>query len=234
MADMRPPTVALDQAHLERHRIIAHRKDNPNTAAVDLLRTKLLQRMGTSGYRTLGIVGASPAVGKTVLAVNLAISIARLPETSTLLVDLDLRSPSVNDYLGLRSERTVGDYLQGRCAFGEVLTYPDIPRCVVAGENGAVPNSAELLASRRTEKFVAEVKHRYPDRIVLFDLPPLLCGDDAIAVLPNIDCVLLVFASGVSSRSDMEESMRLVRGAKLLGTVINKAPVDPEDLGYGY
>jgi capsular exopolysaccharide synthesis family protein len=220
--------VQLDAECLERHRIVAHNKNSLHGRAFDILRTRVLHKMSDNGWRTLGVVSAEPAAGKTVVAINLAMSIAQLPEQTVLLVDFDLRAPSVLKYLGVQHSPSLNDLLQGNCEFQDMLLYPQMPGLVVAAPHQSVPNSAELLASSVTARFVDEARNRYPDRTVIIDLPPLFNGDDAIAVLPQIDCVLVVVANGVSSRTDIKEILRLLPGSELVGTVLNKAQNDRE------
>ena len=232
---MREPVLQLDHDVLERHRIVALRNDQSSRGPIDLLRIKLLHTMVANNWRTLGIVSPTPGAGKTVLAINLAMSVARLPEMSSLLLDLDLRSPSVFKYLGIQHEPSMTEFLQGNSRFEDVLTYPQIPRFVVAGTTHPVPNSAEILASNSTEQFIDSLKERYSDRFVIFDLPPLLAGDDAIAVLPKLDCALMVIADGMSTRTEVQESLRqLPAGTRLLGTVFNKAASSADSVNYGY
>jgi protein-tyrosine kinase len=226
------PTVMLDPDHLERNRIVAHDSNNLNAVAFDLLRTRVLHKMADNGWRTIGVISAEPEAGKSVVAINLAMSIARLPERTSLLVDLDLRRPSVMKYLGLKHNRSLKDMLQETCDFRDVLVYPQMTGFMVAGSDGFLPNSAEILASSVTERFIEDVKNRYQDRIVIFDLPPLFNSDDAIAVLPKIDCVLLVVANGMSCLKDIEECLRHLPAANLVGTVLNKAQNEREAYTY--
>jgi len=234
MEEMRSPTSHLDREHLERHRIIAHSRENPNSAAFHLLRTTLLQKMRAIDACAIGIVAPSQSVGKTMLAINLAMSIARLPESTALLVDMDLRSPKVTKYLGLEEGQGMTDFLQGRCDFESTLLYPELPRFVVAPAGSPVLNSSELLASRLAVDLIEDAKTRYSNRVVIFDLPPLLYGDDTIAILPKMDGVLLALAHGVTSKDDIVVSMRHLANSTLLGTVLNKAPIDIEGATYGF
>jgi Mrp family chromosome partitioning ATPase len=234
ISQVRAPSVQLDPKHLERHRIIAHSRDNPNSAAFHLLRTTLLQKMEAAGARAIGIVAPSPAVGKTVLAINLAMCIARLPESTALLVDMDLRSPKVTKYLGLDEGMGMTDFLQGQCDFESLMIYPQLSRFVVAPAGKPVLNSSELLASKKAVDFIKEAKTRYLDRVVIFDLPPLLYGDDTLAILPKLDGVLLALAHGVTTKEEIEVSKRHLESSNVLGTVLNKAPIGIEGATYGF
>lgn len=226
--------INLDQAHLERNRIVAHNKNNLNSNIFDLLRTQVLNKMSQNGWRTLAIVSATPEAGKSVVAINLAISIAQHAEKSALLVDFDLRRPSVAKYLGLDLDLSLSDMLEGKCEMQDILISPGIPRFVVMAAHRPLVNSSEMLASSRVRRLITEIRERYAERMVVFDLPPLLNADDAMAVLPQIDCALMVVASGSSSEREIEESLRHLPSTNLLGTVFNKAESDAERYAYNY
>jgi protein-tyrosine kinase len=215
--------IALDPKHLEERRIVTHNKNNLHSNTFDLLRTLVLNKMAENGWRTLAVVSPTSGAGKSVVAINLAISIARHAEKSALLVDFDLRRPSVANYLGLDLEISLTDMLEGKCELSDILVNPGIPRLVVMATHRPLANSAEILVSSRVQRLIKEIRERYEERIVIFDLPPLLNADDAIAVLPQIDCVLMVVANGMSSERDIEDALRRLTATNLLGTVFNKA-----------
>ncbi|MFZ4536436.1 CpsD/CapB family tyrosine-protein kinase [Propionivibrio sp.] len=227
--------VELDPAHLEKHRVVmAYNKGDPVASSFDLLRTQVLRRMKENKWRTLAITSPTPGAGKTVVAINLAISIAQHTETSALLVDFDLRRPKVGTYLGITSGKSLNELLTNEASLPEVLVNPGIPRLLVLPTHRPVLKSSEQLTSRRVIELVAELRSRYDSRVVIFDLPPILSADDAIAILPQIDCYLLVVADGWDNKLDIEESMNLMQRANLLGTVLNKADVPINPYGYPY
>jgi protein-tyrosine kinase len=168
------------------------------------------------------------------VAINLAISIAQHAEKSALLVDFDLRHPSVANYLGLDLEISLTDMLEGKCELSDILVNPGIPRLVVMAAHRPLANSAEILASSRVQRLIKEIRERYEERIVIFDLPPLLNADDAMAVLPQIDCVLMVVANGMSSNREIEDSLRQLPATNLLGTVLNKVQGGSQSYDYYY
>lgn len=225
--------VPLDHQHLERHRIVAYDKNNPNGWMFDVLRTKVLQIMAEKGWRTLAITSPSPEAGKTVLSINLAMSIAHQTQRTAMLVDFDLRRPKVKTYLGLDRDISLNDVLAGEAELPQAMVNPEIPRLVVVPTNRPVAKSSEVLSSRKVANMITELRERYKERIVIFDLPPVLAADDAIAVLPQIDCVLMVVGNGMSTKRDIEESMRHLQGCNLLGVVMNKAEL-PSKTAYYY
>ena len=219
--------VELDPAHLENHRIVAFNKNHPSNWAFDVLRTQVLQKMDQKGWRTLAITSPMLESGKSVVAINLASSIAHQTQRTAMLVDFDLRRPSVARYLGLPLHTSLNEVFDGSAQVPDALVNPGLPRLVVLPTQRPVPKSSELLSSRKVGDIITELRDRYQERIVIFDLPPVLAADDVIAVLPRIDCVLMVVGSGMSSQKELEEAMRHLGAANLLGVVLNKdeAPV---------
>lgn len=219
--------VKLNEEHLEKNRVVAFDKNDPRSMSFDLLRTHVLQKMEENGWRTLAITSPTPESGKSVVAINLAMSIAQHTNKTALLVDFDLRRPKVGTYLGIAMEKSMNDLLEGTAELPDVLVNPDIPRLVVLPTNRPVRKSSETLSSKRTEDLIKDLHERYESRIVIFDLPPVLVADDAIVLLPHIDAVLMVVANGMSTKQEIEDSLRHIPPAKLIGTVLNKAESEP-------
>jgi protein-tyrosine kinase len=215
--------VELHARQLEKNRIFAIHRNDPTSVTFDLLRTQVLQKMEENNWRTLAITSPTPTVGKTVIAINLAISIAQQTNKTAMLVDFDLRQPSIGTYLGIPMTKSLNDLLEGSAKLSEVLVNPDIPRLVVLPTRDAVSNPSETLSSIKIAALVKEIRNRYESRIIIFDLPSLLRSDDSIAILPKIDCILLVVANGMSSKREIEDSLRLLSKSNLIGTVFNKA-----------
>lgn len=224
--------VELNPAHLEHHRIVAYNKNSTMAWVFDLLRTQVLQKMEEHGWRTLAITSPTPEAGKTVVAINLAMSIAQHTTKTAMLVDFDLRRPKVGDYLGLPMEKSLNDYFDGKAELQDVLVNPSLPRFVVVPTKDHVQHSAELLSSPKVDGLIKDLRERYESRIVIFDLPPILNADDAIAVLPKIDCVLMVVGNGMSTEQEIEDSLRHLPEANLIGTVLNKAEADTRSYYY--
>lgn len=224
--------VKLSSAHLEKHRIVAFNKSNPLSVSFDMLRTQVLGKMEENGWRTLAVVSPVPECGKTVVAINLAMSIAHHSNKTAVLADFDLRRPKIGSSLGLPAGKSLNDFLGGTAALEEVLVNPGLPKLVVLPTSKPVAKSAETLSSGRVENLIQDLRNRYPERIVIFELPPLLSADDALAVLPKMDCVLMVVGNGMVSKAELEESLRHLNAVNLLGTVLNKAEIPPSNYYY--
>jgi protein-tyrosine kinase len=215
--------VKLRADHLEKNRIFSFNKKDPTSVTFDVLRTQILQKMDENGWRTLAITSPTPGVGKTVVAINLAMSIAQQTNRSAMLVDFDLRHPRIGIYLGIPMESSLNDLLDEDVELSDILVNPDIPRLVVLPTMNAVNNPAETLSSKKIADLIKDLREHYESRIIIFDLPSLLHSDDAISVIPQIDCILMVIANGMSSKREIEDSLRHLSKANLIGTVFNKA-----------
>jgi Mrp family chromosome partitioning ATPase len=187
--------------------------------------------MEEHAWKSLGVLSPGPDDGKTTTAINLALCLANDRRHTVLLVDTDLRNPSIAAAFGLKPEFGFDDVLRGDATIEQCLYHPQgHDRIVLLPARGPVANSSELLAGPVGRAAVVELRSRYVDRLLLFDLPPLLAADDAVAFLPLIDCGLLVIAERITRREDLLRSMELVRTTPIVGTVLNKA----SDVTSGY
>jgi len=209
---------------LESKRIVNPSGSDPAAAAFRMLRTQVLQRMDANGWRTLAVMSAGRNDGKTTTAINLAISLANDHHHTVLLVDCDLKQPTVGANLGIEAEYGLDDILRGEAEVEQCLYHPEgYDRLVVLPARGTLANSSEALAGPRGRALIADIRNRYPERIMLFDLPPVLGADDALAFLPSLDCGLIVVAERGTRRDDLLRCMELLRKTPILGTVLNKA-----------
>lgn len=211
----------LDPRHLKAMHVIYGDADRAGLTAYKMLRTQVLQRMTARGWNALAVTSPRPGDGKTLTTINLALSLARELTQTVLLVDMDLRNPCVHRYFGLNPEKGIGDYLKGKAPMSDVLVNPDIERLVLMPGRSAIENSSEILSSPAMGGLVHELKTRYPSRMVLFDLPPVLAADDALAFAPYVDAFLLVLRDGKNTREDLEHTMEIMKDAPIIGTVLN-------------
>jgi protein-tyrosine kinase len=213
-------------ATLEQNRVLNPTAQGPANAAFRMLRTQVLQRMNAHGWRSLAVFGATPSDGKTTTAINLAVSLASDHSHSVLLVDFDFRRPSLAARLGLAPEFGGDDALTGAAALEDCLYHPaGLERLVVLPARHTLVNSSEVLAGPRCRAIVTELRDRYPDRIIVFDLPPVLAADDALAFAPLVECGLVVAAESRTRRHDLVRTVELLHKTPLVGTVLNRASV---------
>lgn len=207
---------------LENHRIVAGLLDNQNSQTFRTLRTQVIQKMRDNNFCSLAITSPSNSEGKSLIAANLAVAIAMEVNHTVLLVDLDLKNPTVHKLFGIEQSRGFLDYIRGDTELDEIMVNPGIERLVVIPGFEAVENSSEIISSPKMVSFFNETKSRYSSRIVIFDMPPILPTDDVLSSIGHIDSALLVLEDGRNTEKDIVRSMRQIQKTTLLGTVINK------------
>ena len=223
---------SVSRESLEKNRIIASFYNNPQSAVFRMLRTQVLQKMRIESAQSLAVTSATAGEGKTLIAANLAVAIAMELNQTVLLVDMDLRNPSVAKCFDLKVEIGLKNYLEGDIALSEVLINPGIKRLVVLPGLGRAEDSAELLSSPKMANLVSDIKKQYDSRIIIFDLPPLLQTDDVLLSADYFDSTILVLEDGKNSEADIKKAMQLLEGCNLMGTVINKSNKPPTHQSY--
>lgn len=210
---------------LRKHRILMPNQADPVASAYKILRTRVLQRMRAHDWTTLAVTSPRPGEGKTLTAINLAISLAREVSLTVLLVDMDLRRPGVHRYFGYDPLAGVSDHLLHGRPLTDILFNPGLERLVVLPGRESIHNSSEMLNAPATAALLHELKTRYARRFIIFDLPPLLDTDDVLAFAPQVDATLFVVAEGKTSRDDLRHASQAMQGMNILGTVVNRARV---------
>lgn len=194
------------------------------------LRTAVLHRLRQNGWNTFGITSSTPGEGKTLTAINLSIQLSMETNHTVLLVDADLRRPSVHKYFGYTPVKGLADYLLSGASIEEMLVHPAIGHLLVLPGNKPIRSSSESLSSPKMTALVKELKMRHASQLVVFDLPPLLFSDDVMAFSPYLDAFLLVIEDGKVDHNELIHSVDLLKNTNLLGTVLNKT--QEQEAGY--
>lgn len=214
--------VQLDDVQRERERILPPGARGEAGGPYKMLRTQVMRRLRELNVNTLAVLGASKGDGKTLTAINLAIAIAADPGHTALLVDLDLRSPSIHQRLEFEPEVGIEDcLLDRRPIFEAMVKVAGYERLTVLPARTAIDQSSELIAGQRIGELVQELRTRYYNRVLVFDLPPVLLADDALAFSRYVQAGLFVVAEGKTAREDVVRSLALLRDLPILGTVLN-------------
>jgi capsular exopolysaccharide synthesis family protein len=216
-----PSDVTIDEEYLERNRIIAYRNRSAEADLFRILRTQVLQTMSKLNFKTLAITSPNYGDGKTTIALNLAVSIALDLKQTVLLADLDLRKPAVHAYLGLRPAFGLTDYLIHDTPLPDCMVRLPFDRLAMLPAGKLLENSSETLGSPKMAALADELKSRYPDRFIIYDMPPLLAQDDPIAFLPHVDAVLLIVQDGVTRKHEIKRCLDVLEHANVIGTVLN-------------
>ncbi len=217
---LRPAT--LDHSLLLDNRIVSAETDDPRRGPFDMLRTRVIQVMADQGWRTLAITSPTTGTGKTVVSINLSISLARLADQPTMLVDFDMRKPQVAEYLGLDGDYSLVDLLAGRITLDNILVDSGISNLIILPNSAPVPGSSEFIASPAVGDLIRDLKAQDKNGLIVFDLPPMLVADDALAFLPHVDCVILVTSVRQSKLSELRECEQKLGDANYLGFILNK------------
>jgi protein-tyrosine kinase len=226
-------TVAVDPQILQRQRLIVGEKFRQAEESYKLLRTRILQRTKPHGHNTLMITGPNQGEGKTLTAINLAITFSQEVGQSVILVDMDLRYPSVSRYFGLPTGPGLMDYLTDDIPLTQILVHPDgFGKLVLLPGGKPVAQAAELIGSPAMAALVQELKQFYPDRWVLFDLPPLLSVADALAFAPLVDGIVVVVEAGKTSKEDIGRCLEMLKPFQVLGFIFNKIGTSPSSYDY--
>lgn len=224
-ADLPRLNLTADQA-ATRHLILTHRND-PVGRLFDLLRTQLLQALNERGWTRVAICAPTRGCGATFVAANLALALGRRHNGRAVLIDLDLRAPSLADVFGVENPGAMRPVLGGeqpieshfiRLGNGLALGLNDTPE----------PDSAELLQSPTTAQSLEALQDDLAPDVILYDLPPLLDSDDVLGFLPEVDGVLLVSDGTKTGAQDILECERLLKDrTTLIGVVLNRAEDRP-------
>jgi Mrp family chromosome partitioning ATPase len=192
--------------------------------AYRMLRTQVLQRARAHGLSTLGVVSAVNGEGKTLTAINLALSLAAEPNQNVVLLDLDLRRPAIARTLGLTVERGLETWFNADVPTRNVCYgIEGVERLHVLPTLAPVSGSSEILAGLGTRKLLNELRGRDPGRMLIVDLPPVLLSDDALTVAPLLDGVVLVVNERRTRREDVVRVIELLGNTRIVGTVLNRS-----------
>lgn len=225
--------LSVNEAHLESRRIISSRKEDPAHVVFDVLRTRMLGALDSHGWRRVGITSPREGCGKTFVASNLAFSLARQSDCRTVLMDMDLRKPSVADVLGIDHQESLRWFLNGQIGAEKYLRR--IGANLAVGLNsGPVQDPAEVILAPSTEHAIGAMNDQFRPNVTIYDLPPMLAFDDVTGMLPRLDCILLVIGGGKTKPADVSECEHLLKDrCPLLGVVMNNAD-DADVSSYKY
>lgn len=200
----------------------------------DMLRSRTIRMMKESNWRRLAVTSPNAACGKTTVALNLAISLARQKDLRVMLMDVDLRRPALHKLMGFRPERSFHEVLTGEVAFEDhAVRLGD--NLVLATNATPARHPAELLHSAKTREVIAAIDEAWKPDVMIFDMSPMLASDDNVGFLSNVDCALLVAAAESTTLNNVDVCEKeLAQLTNVLGVVLNKCRYSDESTGYGY
>lgn len=181
---------------------------------------------------TLMITSAVPHEGKSITSLNLAISLAEEYDHTVLLIDADLRRPSIHTYLGLEQSKGFADCLLGEVDLADTIIPTGIGKLSIITAGREIPNPVEMFNSQKMQTLVAELKHRYPDRYIIFDTPPVLPFAETRTLAHLVDGVLFVVKERLATQKDIRDALEALRGCEMLGMIYNDTVPEHNDERY--
>ncbi len=218
--------------------------DAPKSQIADefrvIKRPILRNARGKSGTRirngTLVMVtSALPGEGKTFTALNLALSVAMEIDNTVLLVDGDVAHPSIPDLLGVPPSPGLLDILTGRdIDVADALVKTNVEKLTILPAGSRHRRATELLASEQMASLLSELASRYPDRIVIFDSPPLLATTESRVLATNMGQIVMVVASDATTQHAVKHALAAIDTCEIVMMVLNKARQSDVGTYYGY
>lgn len=215
------------------NRLISFSDESPVSAQYKILRTQILHKTKEEGLNTILVTSVGDGEGKSITAANLAISLAREVAHTVLLVDADLRNPSLHRLFGIEPERGLSDCLLNDIPLADLLINPGINKLTILPGRHKLTESAEIVGSPKMMELIHEMKIRYKDRYIIFDSPPLIGSADTLILSKFVDGVILVVEYGMTQKDQIEKALELLKEINIIGTVLNKAII-PKKQAYSY
>jgi|WetSurMetagenome_2_1015567.scaffolds.fasta_scaffold00064_45 protein-tyrosine kinase len=224
-----PPIFESRQCIIDKSKLDSHIVGitDPLSAAAEQyrkLKVRIIASCGQNNNNVLMVASSDVGEGKTITAINLAVTLAQGIDNTVLLVDADLRTPSIAKYLGIETGPGLSDYLAGKGELSDMLIHTGIGKLVILPAGSQPDNPAELLSSNRMKELVAEMKLRYSDRYIIFDSSPILASADAVSLSAHVDGILLVVQAAGTPVKTVKKTLSLLKNTQIVGVVYNNAP----------
>lgn len=212
---------ALDKSKLREQLVTVTEPGSPIAEEYRKLRTRIFEATEKNFHNTILVTSSCKGEGKSVTAVNLAAAIASKLDNTVLLVDCDLRKPTLHTYFGIEPTHGLSEYLTGKIDLSEALINTGIGKLIFLPAGLPPKNPAELLTSKKMQMLMEQIKNRYTNRYIILDSSPLLSTAEPAALASEADGVLLVVRERFAPRKEVEHALSLLNGANILGIVLN-------------
>lgn len=217
------PLLKTRQELLKKNRIMTFLEQS-HIDHYNYLRTQVLQRTRMENWNSLMVTSVNPGEGKTLTAINLALSISHEAMQNALVVDANLRNPAVAQRLGLANNALgLSDYLFNDLDVKDLIINPRLGnqmRVLLAGK--PLIEASDILSLPKIRNLIQELKHRYPDRYVIFDCPHLKHMPDSQVFSSYVDGIILVVEAGKTTREDLLETLNQLENCNIVGLVFNR------------
>ncbi len=202
--------------------VTAHEERSVALEEYNKLRSTVISlTRGEVFLNTLLVTSVVSDEGKTITALNLAIALAKEQDHTVLLVDTDLRRPSIHKYFGIEPEFGLAHCLRDGLPIEKALVKTGIGKLVILPAGEAVKDPLDMLSSLRMREIIEELKNRYAERYVIFDSPPAQLFADAGVIAGMVDSTLFVVRENRASKADIQKVLETFKDHNLLGAVYN-------------
>jgi protein-tyrosine kinase len=185
------------------------------------LRTLIIKPGVVNTPKIIMVASAVSGEGKSLVAVNLASIIAAELNSYALLVDCDLRNPSLTRWFGLQEKKGLSDYLTGKVEMQDLLMKTSIDKLSILSGGSIQDNPVELVGSNKMKTLIQDLKSRYENRYIIIDSSPILATTEPSVLNEIVDGIILVVKSGDTPRETIQQAVRLLNKNKILGVVLN-------------
>jgi capsular exopolysaccharide synthesis family protein len=190
------------------------------------LRTRLAHAEGAQNLRTVLVTSPQKGEGKSITSANLALTMAQELHRRVLIIEADLRKPSLRHLFGLPAGPGLAEYLSGAAELKDVMRFLPDHNLTVIDAGGSPANPAELLGSTAMRRLLDQLRARF-DRVIL-DTPPVLPLADVAVLAPLVDGALMVVRAGVTPKPAIENALRAFDSSRLLGIVLNESGMEQD------
>ena len=232
VSELSETTVQPFSIHANPDLVTAATPHSPVSEQFRLLKNNILFPEKGNPPKTIMVTSASPNEGKSFVAANLAVSIAQSIDEYVLLMDCDLRSPTIHTFFGYGGkEQGLSDYLSNKIPLSSVLKKTSINKLTILTAGQIPSNPSELLSSDQMRRLLHEVKLRYNDRYIIIDTPPPYMTSEANVMARFVDGIILIIRQGKTRTKEVTDILDIYGREKVLGVVTN---FSKKKLGYGY
>ena len=236
------PVVQLDSEKGEKKKLDAPKHpylvtvtapDSPAAEEYRKLKTMVIKLTKQDAMqKVIMVTSCTSGEGKSLTTINLAVSLAQDVSHHALLIDADLRRPSLDRYLGINAKIGLSDCLLDGVSPSSAIIGTGIPKLDLLPAGKGARNPVEVLSSPKMRALLGEVKRYYPEQYVIIDTPPILPFAETQVISMLTDCVLFVVKEGESTVQELQDAIEIMHGARLLGIVFNDATTGGLDNRY--
>ena len=189
--------------------------------SIRMLRSKIFHPESGTPPRSILVTSAIPGEGKSFLCANLGVSIAQGIEKQALLIECDLRRPCLSKMLGMSNSRGLVDYLQSGTPIEQLTQQTSMPKLSILASGKPPKNPAELLDTKKMTSLIEELENQNPDRLIIFDSPPMQAASETDVLAKKVDKIILVIRWGFARREHAKQLVEMLGHDKILGVVFN-------------